>query len=440
MSSDGDGKKSLVVGSLAAARGEVKKPRATAEDAPTMRSVAITTAPSVGFGGVRGHDFGMLGLPPKGLGPPVSLKGGRSQGGLSVKQEWKGEVALPTCWQVKTEALKMASFPLERTHREIPGAEAEEVCSRISEALRVLSIEAEYDDQKAKAKCRTGDYACFRIRLYAGSEEGQPVIVELQRRSGSGMSFMQSCRAILCAAEGKMITPETSKKMPPFMKSPVCNMKCLQGLKPTEVDREAEVANAFNKVVELLNKDQHDSSVLAMEHLCILTDPLKTFPETAVKAAKIIVVSDNDKYNIREDMTALLERDAVPADFDHVDIGQNHADRLRHLALLVFSNALALIAKDGSLERAIQKEQWFDEFLIPTLMDQVQSARTSPNNASIATCCLNSLMSCSTVARGLVHEYDGLQIIAQAHEHGAQCHELLANETSRCMKALEAPQ
>jgi len=41
MSSDGDGKKSLVVGSLAAARGEVKKPRATAEDAPTMRYVVF---------------------------------------------------------------------------------------------------------------------------------------------------------------------------------------------------------------------------------------------------------------------------------------------------------------------------------------------------------------------------------------------------------------
>jgi hypothetical protein len=364
-----------------------------------------------------------------------------SSGGLSVKKEWKGEVALPSCWQVKTETLKMASFPLEHTHREIPGVEAGEVCSRISEALRVLSIEAEYDDDNAKAKCRASDYTSFRIRLYAGSEEGQPVIVELQRRSGSGMSFLQSCRAILCAAEGKMVTPDAlKKKMPPFMKTPVCSLKCLQGLNPTGVDREAELSSALKKVEELFRKDQHDSNVLAMENLCTLTDPLKTFPETAMKVSKIVVVNDDDRYSVREEMTALLERDGVPTDFDHANVGQNYANRLRHLALLVFSNALALVAKDGSLERAYEHEQWFDEFLIPNLMDHVQSAKTSPNNASVATCCLNSLISCSTVARDLIREYDGLQIIDQAHEHGAQCHELLANETRRCMKALEALQ
>lgn len=402
------------------------------------------TAPAVGtdpfVGGVQRGAFS-VGPPPKGLGP-VSLKAsGKSRtGSLSVKKEWDGQVELPACWKVKTNDLEMASFPLERTHREIPGVEAEVVCARISEALRRLSIEADFNDKEARAKCRTGDYACFHIRLFAGSEEGQPVVVECQRRSGPGMSFMQSCRAILGAAEGKEVTAEVmKKKMPPFIKCPVANMKCLQGVVPAKADREAEVAVALNKAVELLRKDQHDSSVLAMEHLCCLTDPLKTCPETAMKASKIIIVSgDEDKYNIREEMTTLLERDGISPDFDHSDAGHNHFDRLRHEALLVFSNSLALIAKDGSLERAIQEEEWFDEFLIPTLMDHVRSAKTSPNNASVATCCLNSLMSCSTVARGLVREYDGMQVIGQAHEHGAQYHELLAEETRRCMKALEA--
>lgn len=384
-----------------------------------------------------------IGPPPKGLGPvSLSKRGGTSAGGgLSVKKEWKGQVALPSCWQVKTNALEMASFPLERTHREIPGVEAEEVCSRISEALRVLSIEAEYDDEKAKAKCRTNDYACFRIRLYAGSEVGQPVIVECQRRSGPGMSFMQSCRAILSAAEGKPITAEAlKKKVPPFMKCPTVNMKCLQGVEPETVDREAEVSIALDKVIDLLRKDQHDSSVLAMENLCHLTDLIKTYPDTAVKASKTILVGDDDKYNIREEMTALLERDGVSPDFDHVDVGQSQADHLRHLALLVFSNALALIAKDGSLERAIGKEEWFGEILIPNLMDAVASCTTSPNNASVASCCLNTLMSCSTLACSMVRKYDGLQVIARAHQYGTERHELLANETRHCLNSLEAEQ
>ena len=398
------------------------------------------TAP---FGGELKRSEYAIGPPLKGLGPAsLSMKGGTStSGGLSVKKEWKGQVALPSCWQVKTGALEMASFPLERTHREIPDVEAEEVCSRISEALRVLSIEAEYDNEKAKAKCRTSDYSCFRIRLYAGSEVGQPVIVECQRRSGPGMSFMQSCRAILSAAEGKAITAEASKKkVPPFMKCPIVNMKCLQGVKPVTVDREADVSTALDKVIDLLRKDQHDSSVLAMENLCHLTDPIKTYPDTAVKASKTILVGNNDKYNVREEMTALLERDGVPPDFDHVDIGQNHADHLRHLALLVFSNSLALTSKDGSLEGAIGKEEWFGEFLIPNLMDSVASCTTSPNNASVASCCLNSLMSCSTLACSMVRKYDGVLVIARAHQYGSEHHELLADETKRCLKSLEAVQ
>ena len=406
--------------------------------------MAITSEPSVlkdSFGGVHSRPEWFVGPPPKGLGPASFKKDVKTSsggdGGLSVKEEWKGKIAIPACWVVKTQSLEMLPpFPLEHTHREIFGVEAEEVSSRISEALRVLSIEAEYNEEKAKAKCRTSDYACFRIRLYAGSEEGQPVVVELQRRSGPGISFMQSCRAILSAAEGQLPTTQgTPKKVPPFTKCPIGSMKCLQGVMP-DVNREAELASALDKVVELLRKDHLDASALAMESLLHLTDPIDTCPESAMRASKTVVLSD-EEYNLREEMTTLLERDGVALDFDHVNaVGQDSADRLRHLALLVFSNALKLTAKDGSLEVAVQGEKWFSEFLVPTLMDEVRSASTSPNNAYVACGCLNSLMSCSAVARGLVREYDGVQIIGEAHAYGKRRHELLATETERCMETL----
>jgi hypothetical protein len=387
------------------------------------RAVSIMSGPSVvkdSFAGVQNPDW-------KGLGPALKKE---APTGLTLKREWKECMPVPSSWVVKTDSLEMASFPLELTHRKIPGAEAEEVSSRISEALRCLSIEAEFDDEKAKAKCRTWDYACFRIRLFAGSESGQPVVVELQRRNGPGMSFMQSCRAILCAAEGRALTL-LHKKAPPFIKCPVASMKCLQGLQP-EIDREAELKIALNKVMELLSKND-SSIVLAMENMCLLTDPVKTSPSMALRASKTILTSDSI-YNVREEMTSLLERGGLSSGFG----GQNHPDRLRHLALLVLSNALSLAAKDGSLERSIQQDQWFEQFLIPTLMDEVRSAKTSPNNAYVASGCLVSLISCSAVARGLIRAYNGVQVLGEAHEHGVVCHQLLANETERCMKALGA--
>lgn len=394
------------------------------------RAVAIISAPSVvkdSVSGVQRPDW-FVGPRPNGVNPVSLMK--KAPASLTVKQEWKECLAVPSSWVVKTDTLEVASFPLERTHREVSGVEAEEVSRRISEALRSLSIEAEYDNKKAKAKCRTCDYACFRIRLYSGSETGQPVIVELQRRSGPGISFMQSCRAIFCAAEGRSPTlPKT--KVPPFIKCPVASMKCLQGLKP-EVVTQAELKIALNKVMELLSKSQHESNILALENLRLLTDPIQTMPSLALRASKMIFTGC-EAYNIREEMISLLESDGVAPGY-----GRNQIDRLRHLALLVFSNALSLTAKDGSLERAIQQEQWFKEFLIPTLMDEVKSARTSPNNASVASGCLLSLMSVSAVARGLVRECNGVQVIGEAHVHGVVCHELLANETKRCMKALEA--
>jgi hypothetical protein len=340
-------------------------------------------------------------------------------------------MARPSNWVVKTDALEMASFPLERTHREIPGVEADEVSWRISEALRSLSIEAEFDDEKAKAKCRTCDYACFRIRLYAGSESGRPVVVELQRRSGSGMSFMQSCRAILSAAEGRAPT-FTHQKAHPFIKCPIAGMKCLQALKP-EIARKAELNIALNKVMELLQRKDDSSAILAMENLCLLTDPLKTSPQMAMRVSMTIFTSDSI-YNLRQEITSVLERDGVARGVS----GQIQTERLRHLALLVLSKALSLTAKDGSLERSIHNEHWFEHFLLPTLMDEVRRAKTSPNNAYVACGCLVSLMSCSAVARGLIHESNSVLVLGEAHEHGVICHELLANETERCMKVLGA--
>jgi hypothetical protein len=208
-------------------------------------------------------------------------------------------------------------------------------------------------------------------------------------------------------------------------------MECLRGLKP-EIAREAELNIPLNKVMELLRKDD-SSTILALEKLCLLTDPLKTSPSMAVRASKTIFTSDSI-YNVREEITSLLECDGVAPGFG----GQNHVDRVRHLALLVLSNALSLTSKDGSLERSIQQEQWFEQFLIPTLMDEVRRAMTSPNNGYVASGCLVSLMSCSAVARGLIRESNGVQVLGEAHEHGVVCHALLANETERCMRALGA--
>ena len=121
--------------------------------------------------------------PPIGLSKP-KLGLTQSRTSFTVTQEWTSQQ-----WDVKGHDLEMVpvDFPLERTHREIR-CDASEVAKRISSSLQRLSIDAEYDNEKAKAKCKTMECVKFRIRLYASGENGQPVVVEVQRRSGSTSS------------------------------------------------------------------------------------------------------------------------------------------------------------------------------------------------------------------------------------------------------------
>src|SRR3569832_1299863 len=182
----------------------------------------------------RGPIFGGSKVPPPlGLSrPSLGLKPLAKTSSFGVKNEWSGVTSVAS-WNVKSEDLELVpeDYPLERTHREIMDTDVSVISNRISLALSSMSVEAQFDCENAKAKCKTGDYVGFRIRLYAGSESGQPVVVEVQRRCGSASSFMQTCRAILLAAEGKDIATANSKpSLQPFMKKPIGQMKCLQSI------------------------------------------------------------------------------------------------------------------------------------------------------------------------------------------------------------------
>lgn len=394
----------------------------------------------------------IFGAPPKiGIKP---LGGGLSRArssSVSVEREWSGKVR-ESAWNVKAEDLEMVplDFPLERTHREIVD-DASLVASRITGALADLSIEAEYDDEKARAKCKTSEYVCFRIRLFSGGEGGQPVVVELQRRSGSASVFMHSCRAILNAAEGKAAAVKAAggapgpvtKRMPPFMKVPISQMKCLQPVvaKEAPAAKADATVEALEKVMSMLRRKQYDSRVLALENLCCLTDPVKTSPDVAVRVSKYVALGD-EKYDIREELREMMERDVflpsgyvVAADEDD-DASGDHAEHLRCLAFRALANALQLCSKDGCLVAAVKDQVWFAEQLIPSLQDELKMAETSASIAQEAASSLHSLLSCSDVARRQFVNNGGLEVLQQANEFGVTRHALLAEETGRCMGAL----
>ena len=110
--------------------------------------------PAVDFGSsLGGPKFGKA--PPPGISRPTCTV--QRSSSITVKKEWNEDN-----WKVTDSLEKVPmGFPLERTHREIHGVSSIEVAMRISTALRLLSVDAHYDNENAKVKCITNDCAIY---------------------------------------------------------------------------------------------------------------------------------------------------------------------------------------------------------------------------------------------------------------------------------------
>lgn len=302
-------------------------------------------------------------------------------------------------------------------------------------------MEADYDDDTAKAKCKTSDMVSFRIRLFAGEEKTQePVIVEIQRSSGSPGCFMRVCKKILDGAEGAEIEAETvpaRKKVPPcIMKTPISKMRCLQDV--DKQDPHKEVNQGINKSLDLLRSKEKDVNALGLENLCYMTDPLKTRPDMAIISCKAMIVGQHCT-EIRDEIGIMLQKDAfIPEEFE-VHARKDIFEKCRHLTIVLLSNVLALTSQDGCLADAIQNQKWFTDFLIPSLLDEVKSFEVSSNNAYEAACGLTYIATCSDIARRVMKENSAVEDLQSANQFAMYNHELLASETKRSLEALGCP-
>jgi len=411
------------------------------EDLPQMRAMSLRTQPanlqfSTSLRGKRGYNFLRKKDALDRASKPLALESkSRSATGIIVRHEWK------ECnWKISTLNKVPLDFPLERTRREVE-VPVTDVVDRITKCLRLLSIEAEFDGENAKAKCKTGDMVSFRIRLFAGQPRTpEPIIVEIQRRSGSPHCFMRVCKKLLDAAEGIEIQPESvpaRKKMPScIMRTPVCEMKCLQNI--DKQDPRIEVNMGIKKSLEMLRSKEKDVNVLGLENLCFMTDPLKTRPDMAKISCRAMIFGEYCT-EIRDKVGIMLQKDALLREEFEIHPCKELFDKCRHLAIVVLSNVLAMTSQDGCLDDAVQNQKWFTEFLIPSLLDEVKSFEVSSNNAYEAVCGLTSLATCSDVARRVMKENSAVTDLRTANQFAVYNHDLLASETRRSLGLLGHP-
>lgn len=334
----------------------------------------------------------------------------------------------PSNWRVPNSALECVPeyFVLERTSRFVGGTCASVVSARISDCLRSRSIMAEFDNKRAKAKCTNQDFVQFRIRLYAGRGDFKHgVIVEVQRRNGSGISFMQDCRAVLDAAEEYYSGADPGL----FEAYQVSELECVKGDRKA---RQKDFEHALTLAFSLLQSGREDCHLLAIDSLSALTDLSKTDKDDAIVAAKSIISEDN--RIAFETMSSFLNERRTD---EEIEGGPNISCKARNLVLLVLSNIFHLAESDARLQDSITSRSWFVDQLVPIIVEDLKNANGSPHDAHLAAKSLSTLSVFSAEAKRKAREIGALMALSGASEFGHGNHKALAKESEHCTKALQ---
>ena len=286
-------------------------------------------------------------------------------------------------WKLQNIPTLPEFHPLERS-AVLVDASPEDVSARISSVLRERSIEAVYDDDKAKVKCITTDGVDFRVRLYRGrGDYSDKVIVEVQRRFGSDLSFMEDTSAILDAAQGKEPAPMTE-------------------LPPAVSDSEDEPEGSPLAIVaKMLAFEANDSHNLALQTLVSLTS--KMGGSTARRASNELLQDDSE---VGKKVIGYI-----------VDPQSDDVFDFSILAWTILANALAFGTVSTMVREAVR----------PHLLQALTEASTHPRRAHQAARCLEFW---------IPEDHDVSQIhsaLEKAHAAGLARHAGLERQAQRCL-------
>jgi len=175
-----------------------------------------------------------------------------------------------------------------------------------------------------KVRCINTEGVDFRVRLYRGRGQfSNGIIVEVQRRFGSGLAFYNETKAILNAAEGK---PSALTTM------------ALSSSNLPEVSDDDEGddyvptpsgASSLLAVSKMLQIPGFDGQYLGLSTLATLVDPEKMSPQTSRKVSAELLKPDS-------------ESDVGPQVFTYIISRKEDEDysQLRILALQVLAFAI----------------------------------------------------------------------------------------------------
>jgi len=386
-----------------------------------------------------------------------------------------------------------AFYPLEKSSRLVDG-ELNNVTARLSECMRLLSVQAIYNNDTATAYLLTPENVEMHLSLWKtnGVSENNSIVVELQRRKGDSIVFHRYSRYILDAAVDDFNSRAHLEAYGADLD--VVYSKKVQRLLKLEMGKSStEQENAIIAIEiahGLLMKDRMDARQLGLESLCLLTDPKKTGFSTAVIASHVVLLGtanlveplqdegllfDEAPFQqIREVILSLVqfsrigEDDCANAtgasgdvDFEDSQFGDSEQMSLLHnLALAVLANALDVVEKgdvyDNDPEDTDKKpaavnnktpSEITDAFMqeskdissqeiLSALIQELGKAGRNPHNACLSARCLGSLCSASKKARKRAKELGAKNVVSTALHVGTRTHLKLETECKKVTETL----
>eukprot|EP00978_Attheya_sp_CCMP212_P004257 scaffold9342_cov65-Attheya_sp.AAC.3 len=343
----------------------------------------------------------------------------------------------PASWDVSVIPGIPLFYPLEQTRVSIPSRESSptEIAKRIVKCLEDLSIAATYNKDQALAVAETMDGVQLHICLFQTREKD--TLVEVQRKSGSSLSFHRHARIILkCAVSGDRNENTNNKRIMPIRR-PV--------LAPPPSKSPRKMESALELACSMLKKDRLDANQLGMESLVFLTDAtLCDLNSIALPVSRILLQGGPDRYN--NDLHHILlnyiqgknsENDDMDEARDDLatsnDLEDRHSAIMHYNALIVLANSLETIRRASSSElNTILHDQGLKD-LLAVLVQEVSMAEVQPHNAYQATRCLSALLESSPTTRGMVKEMGATDILSNSHVG----HALLRQESHSILVALD---
>jgi len=221
------------------------------------------------------------------------------------QQQQKRGKTYPSCfvWNLPSVPSLPEFHPLERTAVFVPNSIPSDVASRISCILRERSIEAQYDNAKAKVRCTTAEGVDFRIRLYRGrGRYNHGIIVEVQRRFGTSLVFHDDTETILDGVKGKVphlpsltslsATPLTKNNLPKVVDEDDDDDDYYYGnSSPYAVPT---TDSSLSMVAKMMKLPGFDSQYLGLQTLSSLVDSDKLSLSTARAVATKLLQPENE--------------------------------------------------------------------------------------------------------------------------------------------------